>query len=284
MPALNITALSRRTGVAVDTLRKWESRYGVLRPARTPGGQRRYTDNDVARVEWLSARVAEGYRIGEAARLLGGPDGEAPQTARALRASLATAAGRGDLRAVECLLDQAFSLYPFERALRTVLRPALERVGSAWEEGCLSVAQEHLVSQALRARLVRLQVDAGTPVRGTAVLACAPGEQHDIGLLALAVGLRADGWNVAFLGAATPAADAIALARELGASVLALSITIPQHLAALASELDAIETRAPPHVVVGGQATSQAVARVLGARHLDGDLRRTLRQLRSVDA
>ena len=44
-PLLNIAALSRRTGVAADTLRKWEQRYGVLRPERTAGGQRRYTDD-----------------------------------------------------------------------------------------------------------------------------------------------------------------------------------------------------------------------------------------------
>src|SRR3712207_3874379 len=56
MPGLNIAALARRTGVAPDTLRKWEQRYGVLRPNRTAGGQRRYTEADVARVEWLRAR------------------------------------------------------------------------------------------------------------------------------------------------------------------------------------------------------------------------------------
>ena len=50
---LNIAAIARRTGVAPDTLRKWESRYGVLRPTRTAGGQRRYDEADVQRVEWL---------------------------------------------------------------------------------------------------------------------------------------------------------------------------------------------------------------------------------------
>ena len=35
---LNIAALSQRTGVAPDTMRKWEQRYGVLRPVRTAGG------------------------------------------------------------------------------------------------------------------------------------------------------------------------------------------------------------------------------------------------------
>src|SRR3954454_21203816 len=71
---LNIAALARRTGVAPDTLRKWEQRYRILRPTRTAGGQRRYSERDVARVEWLTARLAEGYRIGEAATLLGDGD------------------------------------------------------------------------------------------------------------------------------------------------------------------------------------------------------------------
>ena len=59
---LNISALSRRTGVAPDTLRKWEVRYGVLRPVRTAGGQRRYSEVDVQRVEWLRDRIREGAR------------------------------------------------------------------------------------------------------------------------------------------------------------------------------------------------------------------------------
>src|SRR4030088_3273169 len=68
---LNIAALAQRTGVPPDTLRKWEQRYQILQPDRTAGGQRRYSERDVARVEWLRERLDEGYRIGEAATLLG---------------------------------------------------------------------------------------------------------------------------------------------------------------------------------------------------------------------
>ncbi len=68
---MNIQAVARRTGVPAPTLRKWEQRYGVLKPERTTGAHRRYDDHDVLRVEWLKARLTEGFRIGEAARLLG---------------------------------------------------------------------------------------------------------------------------------------------------------------------------------------------------------------------
>ena len=68
---LAIGSLARRTGVPVDTLRAWERRYGVLRPTRTEGGQRRYGNEDVERVLWLAARVAEGQRISDAVSALG---------------------------------------------------------------------------------------------------------------------------------------------------------------------------------------------------------------------
>ena len=67
-----IGSLARRTGVPVDTLRAWERRYGVLRPTRTDGGQRRYGNEDVERVLWLAARVAEGQRISDAVAALQG--------------------------------------------------------------------------------------------------------------------------------------------------------------------------------------------------------------------
>src|SRR5947209_15218106 len=79
---LNIAALAQRTGVPPDTLRKWEQRYRILQPDRTSGGQRRYSERDVARVEWLRERLSQGYRIGEAARLLGTVGGEPARSAR----------------------------------------------------------------------------------------------------------------------------------------------------------------------------------------------------------
>src|SRR3954470_3330031 len=107
---LNIAALSRRTGVAADTLRKWEQRYGVLRPARTTGGQRRYSELDVDRVEWLRARLSEGYRIGEAAALLGTGEWRAPRTPADLVEGLYASVADGDANALGQLLDQAFAL------------------------------------------------------------------------------------------------------------------------------------------------------------------------------
>lgn len=276
--ALNIAALSRRTGVAPDTLRKWEQRYGVLDPARTAGGQRRYDDLDVARVEWLRDRLAEGYRIGEAARLLAAAPATAGRTTAELRSALWEAIHAADVNAVEGLLDRAFGLYPVERALVEVMAPVLREVGDRWASGGVSVGQEHLFSEAVRARLERLLADARGSVRGVAVLACAPVERHELGLLMLAVLLRADGWQVAYLGADTPVADAVALADALSARLLAMSISMEEHLDGLAG----VRTPDPVTPVLGGAASSPAVAAALCMRHLDGDLAAAVAELRAL--
>lgn len=278
---LNIAALARRTGVKPDTLRKWEQRYGILRPQRTSSGQRRYGEDDVARVEWLQARLAEGYRIGEAAELLGASAARAVGRSPAeLRTGLLEALGRVDADALDQLLDQTFVVLPLERALATVVFPVLRRVGELWESGAFSVAQEHLLSAAVRARLERLLADARAPVRGTTVLACAPGELHDIGLLTIAVALRADGWRVTYLGASTPIADALTFAGRVRARAICLSVTTRERADELVRALAGTARPDGLHLVLGGAAMSAERAQDAGGAYLGGGAADVVRHLR----
>ena len=105
------------------------------------------------------------------------------------------------------------------------------------ESGELSVAREHLLSTAVRARLERLLADSRGGVRGVAVLACVAGERHELGLLMLAAVLRADGWRVAYLGPDTPVLDALRLAEDLEAQALCLSAALPDPVTELESTL-----------------------------------------------
>jgi MerR family transcriptional regulator, light-induced transcriptional regulator len=277
---LNIAAVARRTGVGEHTLRKWEQRYGVLRPIRTDGGQRRYSEEDVGRVDWLSARLKEGYRIGEAAAMLAPTPGEAPKSPVELRdALIATASSpRADLRP---LLDHAFTLYPLEQTLSEVIAPCLAAIGDGWADGELTVGQEHLTTAAVRARLERSLTERRAPVRGVGVLACAPGEQHEIGLLMLACLLRADGWDVIYLGQSTPVADAVAITTEHEAALLAFSVTMREHAKALAASFQAVRrTRALPATVIGGASASSRLAKAVGARYFGSDLAAVVPALR----
>jgi MerR family transcriptional regulator, light-induced transcriptional regulator len=280
---LNIAAVARRTGVGEHTLRKWEQRYGVLHPTRTVGGQRRYSEDDVGRVQWLAARLGEGYRIGEAAAMLVPTPGEAPGSPEELRDALVAAAGSGK-DGIDPLLDQAFRLYPLEQALREVIAPCLVGIGDSWERGELSVGEEHLTSAAIRARLERTLVEPRGAVRGLAVLACGPGEQHELGLLMLACLLRADGWEVVYLGQSTPVADALSIARDGDASVLAISVTMPAGVEALEPEFSDVRHGDRPATIVGGAAASAGLAKRIGARYVGNDLAKAVPALRPTAA
>ena len=251
---MNIQAVARRTGIPSATLRKWEQRYGVLKPERTAGLHRRYSERDVVRVEWLKARLAEGFRIGEAARLLAGEPVDVPTDAAGLVDELVAAAVASDAARVTHALEQCFSLHPPARAIVDVVKPALERLGDLWQAGEATVAQEHHLSELVRARLRGLLDGAVSGPRGRAVLCCVPGERHEIGLLALGVLLHADGWQVVYLGADTPLEDAAAVARAVGGRVLAVSATMPEHAEAARTQLDELAERNPDLAILTGGA------------------------------
>jgi methanogenic corrinoid protein MtbC1 len=270
-PSLNIAALTQRTGIPSDTIRKWEQRYGVLHPERTAGGQRRYSQLDVARVEWLKERLHEGYRIGEAAALLGAGD-QVARTVEELRNGIVAATVASDVDALGQLVDQALALSTLDESFIDVLTPALAEVGERWASGSVTVAQEHLASATVRSALQKLLSDQRADVHGTAVLACAPGERHEIGLLMLAVMLRSEGWQVAYLGADTPFADAVALADGLDATALCFSAASEEKAQALDRELATTPTRESLAVIIGGRGTNTT------------DVRDTVAQLRMLAA
>ncbi|QDF02493.1 MerR family transcriptional regulator [Myxococcus xanthus] len=215
-------------GVRVELIRAWERRYGVLTPRRTPAGYRAYTDRDVAVLKQLKRLTDEGVAISEAAKLLPqlmeGLDAEAAVRgthletrahAETWRESVLAAALAYDQPRVSDVLDEVLAALPPLKAFDEVLAPLLCDVGEQWEAGSLTVAQEHLVSQMVRARLVSLLHAAPQGRHRHGVLACFPEEEHEMGLLGAALRLRHLGVRVTLLGQRVPAED-------LGRAVLAL--------------------------------------------------------------
>jgi DNA-binding transcriptional MerR regulator len=280
---LNIAALAQRTGVAPDTLRKWERRYAILQPQRTAGGQRRYSERDVARVEWLRERLEEGYRIGEAALLLGSVGPKPARSAHEHLKGLLDALDDVEPEVIGLKLDQAFALLRVEETFEAVLCPLLETLGERWQGGTVTTAEEHLVSEAVRSRLGHLLADAGGGTHGVAVLACAPGERHELGLMMATIALRRDGWKVVYLGADAPLADALALAEALSASVLGLSLSTAARTKALEAGLRA-GVPDGVSVVIGGAGATDALARRLGAVNAGPALAGAVQRIRTLAA
>jgi len=186
-----------------------------------------------------------------------------------------------DLRAASAALDQAFAVLSLHQALTDVVTPALRWTGEAWHRGELSVAQEHALTTKVRVHLSTFVSGGQGGVHGTAVLACAPGERHDVGLLMLAVMLRGDGWRIEFLGADTPTASAISFAESAGASILCFSASRPESVHALRDALGT-SSSAGPQLVFGGSAVTPTIARRLRGTYGDGRLDVAVARLRKL--
>ena len=88
--------------------------------------------------------------------------------------------------------------------LRDVVLPYLTELGERWERGTASVAQEHFATNVIRGRLAGLARGWGNGHGPRAVLACPPGELHDLALMVFGIVLHGSGWRIDYLGMSTP--------------------------------------------------------------------------------
>jgi MerR family transcriptional regulator, light-induced transcriptional regulator len=269
---LRIGELSRRVGVSPEVLRAWERRYGVLRPTRSEGGFRLYSTADEERVRRMLALQQEGLSPAVAARTAAADDGASAASAvpaEALRQALADALDRFDEGAANRTFDRALAVLTLDTLLRQIVLEYLADLGERWSAGLTSVAQEHFATNVLRGRLLGLARDWGQGGGPLALLACPPGELHDLGLICFGLALRARGWRIAFLGADTPVDTLKHTAETLHPDLVVLTATSPRRLSSIRSELR--ELGGATRLAVAGAGTTQALATSIRAELLNGD-------------
>jgi MerR family transcriptional regulator, light-induced transcriptional regulator len=157
---LRIGELSRRTGVSVELLRAWEKRYGLLEPARSDGGFRLYSDDDLDRVRSMQRHLEEGLAAAEAARRALRHEAASAPVAGGLVAGskreLAEALAAFDEARAHAVFDRLLATLSLDTVLAEVVIPYLHELGDAWERGDATVAQEHFASALIRGRLLGL--------------------------------------------------------------------------------------------------------------------------------
>lgn len=284
--SFRIRKAAELSGVTEDLIRAWERRYGVLKPRRTPGGYRVYSDADIAVLKRLKRLTEEGVSIAEAARLVPTlrrevEQGEMPVVGLVAgapvdrwREQMLEAALSYDQRKVEAVLDQAFAALPALTVVDTVLTPLMREVGECWAEGRMAVAEEHLATQTVRERLVSLLRGSPAGSRKHVLCACFPDEQHEVGLIAAALRFRHAGMRVTFLGQRTPIADLEQAAQRIRPDVVALSCAMDPGREQVEAIVKVSLAAAPrgAQVVLGGRGAAPYadLCRELGARvHLE---------------
>ncbi len=273
---LRIGELSRRVGVSPELLRAWETRYGLVDPERTPGGLRLYSSEDERRVWEMRRQIATGLSAAEAARVALRPPA-AQVSVEPLLSQLDRALTALDEPTAQATLDHTFESLDLETALGQVILPFLHDLGERWATAERSVGQEHFASNVIGGRLRTLARGWGDGGGLRALLACPPGEQHELGLLCFGLLLCNRGWRIAYLGAETPTSDIATAIAELSPELVVLGSIDAQRFLDAADGIRELSTQA--RLAIGGAGASEALARSLGAELLADDLMAAARAL-----
>jgi DNA-binding transcriptional MerR regulator/methylmalonyl-CoA mutase cobalamin-binding subunit len=277
-----IRAVSKLTGISVDTLRAWERRYRVVEPERDERG-RLYSEADLERLRLLHQAVGQGHAIGRVATLstdelkalsARAPDGvpyDGPPAAGAPPdlAALQAAVERFDVPALRRELGRLAAVMPSRALAREVALPLLERVGQGWREGRLTMAQEHLVSAELRSLIGALARLHAVPDQAPRLLLATPaGETHELGTLVAALLASGHGFAACYLGPDLPAAEVLGAARRVLPRAVVLGFTGGEHAPGALGAIAEVVRGAPPDVEcwVGGPGAAEARAALEGTR------------------
>ncbi|MBM7616425.1 cobalamin-dependent protein [Alkaliphilus hydrothermalis] len=142
-----------------------------------------------------------------------------------------------------------------------VIAPSLVEIGKGWEENRISVSDEHFFSLATENILAQLATQI-TPLhkkKNRVALLCTHGEGHSIALKMISHLLEEDGWETFYLGTNVPTDSLINFLDEKSIDLVAISVTMDQHINGMQSLIKTIRTNyinKPLKILVGGRGIS----------------------------
>lgn len=216
MNAFTIKDLENLSGIKAHTIRIWEQRYSLLRPQRTETNIRFYSGDQLQKILNVALLNKYGFKISHIDRMT-----ESEMNEKILSLSQAEAQQEWvvnelirhmvhvDMMAFEKVVDGYIRTKGIEKTILQVLFPFLERIGILWQTNHINPAQEHLVTNLIRQKLI-VGIDAArSPVQQqqSALLFLPEGEHHELGLLFVSYLLKSKGITVYYLGANMPLKD-----------------------------------------------------------------------------
>lgn len=263
-----------QTGLSPHVLRVWERRYGAVRPERSESNRRLYSQEEIDRLKLLARLTAEGHGIGlvatlprsELEELAGGPV-VPPQAPGGEAAGLLEEAWSQvrqlDPRALRDTLERASVSLGVPGLNHGLIVPLIARIGTAWEQGELSVAEEHAASSVIKEVLFLTSRPFAASASGPNLVVATPdGQLHELGAALVASTARSQGWEVTYLGASLPASEIARAAMRHESRAVALSVVYPGDDPQLPGELETLRRCLPGEaaILVGGRAAGDYIA------------------------
>ena len=216
MNAFTIKDLENLSGIKAHTIRIWEQRYSFLSPNRTGTNIRVYSNEELKTILNISLLNRFGYKISQIDQM---SDAQLKEKILCLT-HLEAQQERIVNELINCMIDIDFEKFEFilddyidkkgiEKSVTQIIFPFLERVGMLWVTNHVNPAQEHLVTNIIRQKLVLGIETASTHLKSSiqCVLFLPEGEYHELGLLYMHYLLKTFGIKVIYLGANVPLKD-----------------------------------------------------------------------------
>ncbi len=216
MNAFTIKDLENLSGIKAHTIRIWEQRYQFLKPNRTDTNIRYYSNDELKKILNIALLNKYGYKISHIDKM-----NEVEVKEKILLLSQVQAQQEKivndlikcmidlDIEKLEEILDKYIIARGIERSITQIIFPFLEKIGILWLTNHINPAQEHLVTNIIRQKLI-VGIEGATSllkVNKTVLLFLPEGEYHEMGLLFVYYLLKSRGASVIYLGANVPIND-----------------------------------------------------------------------------
>jgi len=185
---------------------------------------------------------------------------EAPESWQTTQRSFKDALIQGNIDIVKQIfhenVDSTLSLNTF---YRYIIHPSMYQIGIDWENGLVSVAQEHLASSLIIQvlSLTYTLVEPSEIKKGVGLVGAVANEFHEIGAMMLANALELDGWDIHYLGPNVSDEEFIQEILRVNPSFIALSVSMPFNLSTatrLIKNIHSLELKTMPKIMIGGNA------------------------------
>lgn len=270
---LSIAAVERDTGLAKDTLRVWERRYGFPQPVRDAYDERLYPLAQVERLRLIARLLGAGHRPGRIVPLppdqlrqlleQAAPAHTAAPPSAQLQELIALVR-RHDPMALRHTLGQSVMRLGLARFLTEVLAPLNVQIGEAWMRGEIQVFEEHMYTESVVAVLrsaLGNAVAMPRPDMPRVLLATFPQEPHVLGLLMAEVMLTLEGCECVSLGAQTPVDEIVRAAAAHRVQLVGLSFSPAFNAQLLLRGLQELRERLPAAVQIWAGGSHPALHR-----------------------
>lgn len=216
MNAFTIKDLENLSGIKAHTIRVWEQRYNFLKPQRTDTNIRYYSSEELKAVLNIALLNKYGYKISHIDRMceqeicdrivsLGNTQAQQERMVNELIHHMVDY----NIETFEDVLDGYIASRGIDKTITQVIFPFLEKIGILWITNHINPAQEHLVTNLIRQKLIVGIEGAYSHIatRKTILLFLPEGEHHEIGLLYTYYLMKSHGIKVIYLGANVPIKD-----------------------------------------------------------------------------